>query len=191
MATKQLKDQVLQLDLPIKGDIPTSLLVDKLIPQDRDKLGRLKTAKNFGRKSYPAMGTPKNTYAITHGATVVKLPAGWEKDWVKEYRALKRYYQEEILKNHNPIFDMIFKKIAYFSIKTDCAMAFMENDVCPNNFVENLQHLSGSFIRAVDQLLRYTMPVPRPMGKLRKPIVDMTDEEIRLEIARVEAIAKD
>jgi len=170
-------------DYQIKGNIETSS-----VPRMKD--GKIKTAKSFGKRSYPNMAGPKinNIYAMKHGAMSVKLPKGWEKDWIKQYRALKRYYQEEVLKNKNPIFDMIFKKIAYFSVKVDCAMAYMESDICPENFVENLQHLAMSFLRQVDQLLKYTQPLPKAKKAL-KPLGEMTDEEIRAEIERVESIA--
>jgi len=127
----------------------------------------------------------------------IQLPQGWEKDWVREYRKLKAYYKQETLKNNNPLFDMIFKKIAYYSVKLDCAMCYMEQDICPPNFIKDLNTLSNGFMRQIDQLLKYTMPIPkdsnyyRNLKKKVKPIGEMTDDEILEEIKRVESIARE
>lgn len=153
---------------------------------------------NYGRtkngppvkKPNDKMKRPGNDNGTRHGLASVRLPIGWQSDWSKEYRTIRNFYFGTAKKTgqikFNPLLDMVLKKIAYFSIKLECAMVYMEDrDDTAVHFSEALDHYASSFKRLVDQFLKYTEAVPRPKGKDKPPRV-MTDEEINKEIKRME-----
>jgi hypothetical protein len=159
--------------------------------------GRGKNTKPI-KKPNPKMARPDNTNGMTHGLMSIKMPPGWESDWVKEYRNIKNYYfgtkkKPGVIpkKEQSPIYDMVFKKLAYYSVKMDCAMVYMaDKDILLDeegwNFQEALNTYTNMFKKMLDQFMRYTHKLPPARDKhAEKDPKDMGDSQIDEELKRL------
>ncbi len=121
------------------------------------------------------------------------LPSDWQRLYRLEYRRIRSYYKK-FMRIDNPVYNIIFEKVAYISIK----LRYIESDEFAKNtevdiedplFLKEYNNLISTLNKTMEQVMKYTEVAKKSIKKeeLRLSInaQSMTDKELNEHLQQI------